>query len=109
MAMEDLKAKVPLKYASRQLSAGDTFKAPPSHAKVLVAMGKAEAYVAPLVQAQPPAAPRSPARKTTNSGRQGGGYRRRDMTAAPAAVVAVAADAPAEDGAEGAYAEGSAE
>lgn len=108
MAMEDLKAKKAFKYAGRPLAAGDTFKAPPSHAKVLVATGNAVAYVAPVIQAKPASAPapRSGARKATNSGRQGGGYQRRDMTAAPAAV---AADAPAEGGAEGADADGGAE
>lgn len=106
MAMEDLKAVKAFKYAGRDLSPGDTFQAPPSHARVLVAMGKAQGYVAKVVKAKAPAAPRSPASKAPDSGRRGGGYQRRDMTAAPAVVADDSAgdagdDASGDSGAEG--------
>jgi hypothetical protein len=92
MAKEELKAKKAFNYGGRRLKVGDQFQAPPSHAKVLRLAGNAEAYVAPVMQAEtprttarknpagaanPPAAPRARV------------YRRRDMTPG--------AGAPAED------------
>lgn len=79
MAMENLKAKKVFKYAGRPLQVGDTFQAPPSHAKVLRLAGNAETYVVPVVQAKKPQQCRP--RKTASTTRPAAGaYERRDLT-----------------------------
>lgn len=80
MAIEDLKAKKAFKYGGRALQVGDTFQAPPSHAKVLRLAGNAETYVAPIVQAKKPQQRRP--RKTAAAQTTAGAYERRDLTPA---------------------------
>lgn len=46
--MPTLKALKPLRYATRQLVAGDVFEAQPRDARVLQAIGRAEPHVEPL-------------------------------------------------------------
>lgn len=79
MAMEDLRAKKAFRYAGRPLRVGDTFQAPPSHAKVLRLAGNAETYIAPVVQAKPPNQ-RRPRKTAAESRPAAGAYERRDLT-----------------------------
>lgn len=79
MAMEDLKAKKAFKYAGRPLRVGDTFQAPPSHAKVLRLAGNAETYIAPVVAAKKPQQ-RRPRKTAAVTRPAAGAYERRDLT-----------------------------
>lgn len=78
MAKEDLVANKAFNYGGRRLKVGDRFQAPPSHAKVLTLTGKANTYIAPVMQATKP---RGRPRKNPEPVQTiAGEYERRDMT-----------------------------